>query len=220
MAAREFRVWFLKEKGGPIQRWTIDILDEEHPEIGQREFSMDFLYRHGMTVEGSILNCGSGNDLCAYQRFFPKCSKYRLLDLETPKQWPGNPRDIIIADVQDMPEIPSDSEDCIIAYWFLNLVPNLEAALTEFRRVLKPNGILLASFIGDSVKSNPNVPKRWTHIEALEALEPFFEVDEVDLYCEPRGAWTEGRFIMGATAIGWQSLKLTLVRAQIKNGFC
>ncbi len=223
-----FKLRVLEERRNPIQFWTTGILEEGHPKIGQREVSMEFLRRHGKDVTGSVLNCGSNNDLYGYRRFFPKCSRYRLLDLKTPEQWPGKPRDIVIADVQNMPQIPTDSEDCIIAYWLLYFLSNHRSALAEFRRVLKPNGILLASFIGNALKFNPNVLRRWTPIEALEALEPFYEVEEVELYCETRDMWTsmelsppkgtERHFIMGATAIGWKGLKRTLVCARAISG--
>ncbi|GAH86088.1 unnamed protein product, partial [marine sediment metagenome] len=137
-----------------------------------------------------------------------------LLDLETPEQWPGESKDVIIADVQNMPQIPTDSEDCIIAYWLLYYLSNHRSALAEFRRVLKPNGVLLVNFIGDALKSNPRVLRRWNHIEAFEALEPFFEIEEAELYCEPREIWTEGRFIVGGTTIGWKKLELTFVCAR------
>jgi len=183
---------------------------------------MEFLRRHGKSITGSVLNCGSNNDLFFYWRFFPNCSRYRLLDLEIPKEWPAKPRGqpwqrsqhLIIADVQDMPKIPSDSEDCIIAYWFLYFLPNIGKALAEFRRILRPNGILLASFIGDDLKFNPNVLRRWTHIEVFKVLEPFFEVEEVELYCEARDELTEGRFTVGTAAIGWSGLKWTFVCAR------
>ena len=149
-----------------------------------REISMEFLYRHGKDISGSVLNCGSNNDLYGYWRFFPNCSSYRLLDLETPEQWPRKPRDIIIADVQNMPQIPTDSEDCIIAYWFLYYLSNHRSALAEFKRVLKPNGMLLVMFIASAYWDNANVLSRWTHDEAFEMLDPFFKVEEAELCCE------------------------------------
>jgi len=149
-----------------------------------REISMEFLYRHGKDITGSVLNCGSNNDLYAYWRFFPKCSKYRLLDLKTPTQWIGKPREVIIADVQDMPQIPTDSEECIIAYWLLYYLSNHRSALAEFKRVLKPNGTLLIMFMASAYEDTANVLSRWTHVEACEMLDPFFKVDEAELCCE------------------------------------
>ena len=167
------------------QYWTKKLLNRGHPDVEHREISMEFLYRHGKDTTGSVLNCGSGNDLYAYGRFFPKCSRYRLLNLKTP-QWIGKPREIIIADVQDMPQIPTDSEDCIIAYWLLCLLSDHRAALAELKRVLKPNGTLLIMFMAGAYEDNANVLSRWTHVEAGEMLDPLFKVEEAQLLCGPR----------------------------------
>lgn len=177
-----FKVRLLDEEFS--QKWTEGLLHRRHPDIGHRETSMEFLYRHGEDITGSVLNCGSNNDLYGYWRFFSNCSRYRLLDLKNPEQWPGKRRDVLIADVENMPQVPTDSEDCIIAYWLLYYLSNHRSALAEFKRVLKPNGVLLVMFIASAYKDNANVLSRWTHDEAFEMLDPFFKVEEAELCCE------------------------------------
>lgn len=168
-----------------LQKWTEGIIPRGHIEIGLREASMEFLYRHGADITGSVLNCGSNYDRFNYRRFFPNCSGYQLLDLEAPKEWYGRERrDVIIADVQNMPQIPTNSEDCIIAYWLLYYLSDHKSALAEFKRVLKQNGILLATFIADTARNNTNILRRWTYNEACEMLKPFFIIEEAELYCE------------------------------------
>jgi len=48
----------------------------------------------------------------------------------------------IVADVQDMPEIPSESADCVLLVSVLQHVPLPQKAIDEAFRVLRPGGIL------------------------------------------------------------------------------
>lgn len=146
-------------------------------ELGYREFGMGFLYRNGLDVTGSVLNCGSAEDRFKYSRFFPKCTRYRLFDKDTKLRAKLD----IVADVQDMP-LPSDSEDCIVAFAFFFLLDRSvqEKALQEFRRVLKPDGLLLIDFFGPGSWYN----RTCTHYQAIELCEKEFQLLDVELYCQ------------------------------------
>ncbi len=57
-------------------------------------------------------------------------------------------RTTIVADLADAAHIPSDSFDCIILTQTLQYVYDVPAALRTLQRILKPGGILLATFPG------------------------------------------------------------------------
>lgn len=140
-----------------------------------RKAGLKWLEAHGKTVKGSVLHVGSGDDAYHYKQYFPNASKYQTLD----KNPIFNPD--IVADVQNMPEVPSESEGCIVATFMLYQVPNIEDALQEFRRVLKPNGILLATFTS---KYGGNRVHVFNKPEAIHYTGKYFEIENVEEYCE------------------------------------
>ncbi len=146
---------------------------------GYREFGMEFLYRHGLDMTGSVLNCGSAWDKFDYSRFFPRCTRYRLLD----KKETTTKLEFIKADIQDIP-LPSNSEDCIIAFAFFFYLTRSEQekALKEFSRVLKPDGLLLIDFFGPG--SYLARASELTHHYAIELCMENFQILNVDLYCQ------------------------------------
>lgn len=146
--------------------------------IGLREASMDFLDLHGKEVTGTVLNCGSAFDRFRYWRFFPNRSRYQLLDRNP--TWKVK---MIIADVQNMPEVPEDSEDCIVAYWLIDLVSSPERTLAEFWRVLKPGGMLLIGFLGNAHGIGRR-NRKFTLTEALTMVQLYFKVEDFNAYCE------------------------------------
>ncbi len=158
------------------QRWVeVKVSSREQ---GYREFGAEFLYRHGLNMTGSVLNCGSAWDRFIYSRFFPKCTRYRLLD----KQQTTTKLEFILADVTDIP-LPPNSEDCIVAFAFFFLLHRSaqKKALQEFSRVLKPDGSLLIDFCGPG--SYYSRARNHTHHYAIELCEKDFQLLDVDLYC-------------------------------------
>lgn len=101
-----------------------------------------WLERNAEHITGTVLNCGSGTDEQNVRSLFTRARLYRDLDI--------NPLCLteVVADLQNMPSVPSSSEDCIIAHRVMEQIKSPESAIKEFYRVLKPNGILLISFAG------------------------------------------------------------------------
>lgn len=130
---------------------------------------LKILEERGKDIEGSVLNVGSADDRFFYRRFFPKATRYRTLDKR------GEFKPDIIADIQDMPEVDSDGEDCVIAAFVLYQVPDVRAALREFQRVLKPGGILFVTFT--HTRGSYRI-RTFTHTEALRLSEEFFTIVE------------------------------------------
>lgn len=63
--------------------------------------------------------------------------------------------DAIVADVEELP-FADASFGCVVANWMLYHVPNVDRALAEIRRVLKPGGCLVAT-----TKSERHLAELW-----------------------------------------------------------
>jgi len=134
-----------------------------------RKLVLKQLEKYGKTFRGSVLHVGSANDPYRYRRFFPQASRYRSLDKR--KSFKTD----IIADIQNMPQVPSKSEECIIATFMLYQVPHVTLALSEFKRVLKPQGTLFATF---TKEMGAYRIRKFTHREALALVKRRFKVKE------------------------------------------
>jgi SAM-dependent methyltransferase len=99
----------------------------------------------------------------------------------------------IDAQVADVEQIPfADGEfDCIFAGWVLYHVPDLEKALSECARVLKPGGCFVASSYFETNMSElwdlieglgPRDPLSFSHTNGVELLQKHFaKVDQRDI---------------------------------------
>lgn len=141
-----------------------------------RKAGLRWIERQGRAVEGSVLHAGSGPDTYHYKRFFPSSKRFRNLD----KSKFDNVD--VVANVEDMPGVPSNSEDCILATFMIYQVSDVEAALREFRRVLKLRGVLLMTFTAPSWRGHGG--KRFPKATAFKLVERHFEIKEVEEYVE------------------------------------
>ena len=88
---------------------------------------------------GRFLDVGCGT--MPYRRLAEiHCDEYRALDIEERTEGVD-----YIADVQDMPDITSESFHTVLAAEVLEHVPHPAAAVAEMGRILAPGGILLLS---------------------------------------------------------------------------
>jgi SAM-dependent methyltransferase len=71
----------------------------------------------------------------------------------------GNPQATIVADLAGADHITSDTFDCVILTQTLQFIYDAPAAVATLHRILKPGGILLATFPGIS-QSNRRM-ERW-----------------------------------------------------------
>lgn len=74
--------------------------------------------------------------------------------------------DAQIADAEQLP-FPDDDFDCVYAGWVLYHVPNLQRAVAEAARVLRPDGTLVAASV-----CNDNIAEVWQLIGVAEPREP------------------------------------------------
>jgi len=115
------------DRGCPVDRYYIE----------------KFLSLRRRDIQGHVLEIGDD----AYTRKFggDRVQKRDVLHVAE-----GNSRATIIGDLAHAPHIPSDSFDCIILTQTLQLIYEARAAIQTLYRILKPGGVVLATFPGIS----------------------------------------------------------------------
>ena len=118
------------DRGQPIDRYYIE----------------NFLARHAEDIQGRVLEIRR-ND---YTRKYggERVNVSDVLDVAE-----GNRRATIHADLTRADHVPSDAFDCIILTQTLHFIYDLRAAVQTLYRILKPGGVLLATFPGISKTS-------------------------------------------------------------------
>lgn len=110
------------DRGQPIDRYYIE----------------KFLSRHTGDISGHVVEIGDDR----YTRQFggDDITRSDVLDHDHPDSSPT-----IIADLAKADHVPSNSFDCIIIIQTLQFIYDIDAAVRTLHRILKPNGVLLAS---------------------------------------------------------------------------
>ena len=111
------------DRGVPIDRRYID----------------DFLFAHSSDVRGAVLEIQEDDFTQACGG--PRVTEHAVLDLD-----PSNRRATVLADLRMAPELASNAFDCVILTQTLHVIDDMCAALAECYRILKPGGVLLATF--------------------------------------------------------------------------
>jgi SAM-dependent methyltransferase len=154
------------DRGQPVDRYYIE----------------GFLARHAGDIRGRVLEIGDD----AYTRRFggDRVTKRDVLQVEE-----GHPGATVIADLTRADHIANDSFDCIILTQTLHLIYDVRAALATVHRILKPGGVLLATFPGISQKDRYEWGKSWywgfTALSARRLFEEAFQAE--NLYIETHG---------------------------------
>ena len=118
---------------GPVSRnWGFD-----RGTPVDRHFIEDFLAEQGRHIRGRVLEV---KDDEYSRRFGTSVETCDVLDVD-----PANPQATVIADLTDASGIADDTYDCIILTQVLHLVYELQAAVRECERILRPGGTLLAT---------------------------------------------------------------------------
>jgi SAM-dependent methyltransferase len=126
------------DRGGPIDRFYVE----------------EFLEHHAADIKGRVLEIGDD----AYTRRFGdgRVEAGDILDVDS-----SNPKATIIADLAEADQIPSDLFDCIILTQTLHVVYETRLVIEALHRILKPGGVLLATFPGLSKISRTELPGSW-----------------------------------------------------------
>ena len=112
-------------RGTPIDRLYID----------------QFLAAHASDIRGRVLEIGEDS----YSRRFggDRVSSQDILHVH-----PGNPTATIVGDIADPATLPEGRFDCIVMVQTLQLVFDLDAAIANLRRALRPGGVALLTVCG------------------------------------------------------------------------
>ena len=110
------------DRGTPIDRFYIE----------------DFLEKNKLQIKGKCLEVLSNN----YMKKFgaEKVTISDVIDIDE-----QNKNATILADLRDMPGVPSNNYDCIILTQVLQFIDEPVQALREIHRILKPGGYVLAT---------------------------------------------------------------------------
>ena len=119
--SREFGL----DRGRPIDRYYIE----------------GFLARNRGDIRGRVLEIKDS----AFTRKYggDRVTQSDVLDIEE-----TNRRATIVADLTRAEDVPADAFDCIICTQTLHFIYEIGAAFRTLRRILKPGGVLLATFPG------------------------------------------------------------------------
>jgi peptidoglycan/xylan/chitin deacetylase (PgdA/CDA1 family) len=110
------------ERGTPVDRRYIDA----------------FLAAHSSDVRGAVLEVQEDDFTGAFGG--PRVTASDVLDID-----PSNDRATVFADLRWAPGLASERFDCIILTQTLHVINDIEAALRECYRLLKPGGVLLST---------------------------------------------------------------------------
>jgi SAM-dependent methyltransferase len=135
---RPFSSRFGLDRGLPVDRYYIE----------------KFLQNHQFDIGGEVLEIGDAS----YTRKFggDRVTKSDVLHVNLHK-----PDVTIVADLSRADHIPADTFDCFIMTQTLQFIYDLRAALQTIFRILKPGGVLLATFPGISQIAHPGITERW-----------------------------------------------------------
>ena len=142
------------DRGRPIDRYYIE----------------SFLEGNAGDIRGHVLEIGDD----AYTRKFGRENVIKRNVLNISADSPGS---TVVGNLTQADHIPSESFDCIILTQTLHLIYDFRAALQTIRRILKPEGVVLATFPGISQISNDQWGSCWCwSFTALSAQRMFEEV--------------------------------------------
>jgi SAM-dependent methyltransferase len=113
------------ERGLPVTRYYIE----------------RFLERHSHDVRGRVLEIDD-------DRYTRRYGGDRVIHSDVLHAVEGNAQATIVADLSDAPQIATSTYDCVIFTQTLLLIYDTRAAIETLHRILKPGGVLLATFPG------------------------------------------------------------------------
>jgi len=125
------------DRGQPIDRYYIE----------------RFLSGQQLDIKGCVLEIGDDT-------YTKKFGGARITKSEVLHIAEGNPKATIVADLTRADHIPSGIFDCIICTQTLQFIYDVPAATRTLHRILKPGGVLLATFSGISQISRYDMD-RW-----------------------------------------------------------
>ena len=103
-----------------------------------RRYIEQFLSSHAADVKGVVMEIQEDDYTRAYGA--GRVDRTEILDVVA-----GNPRATVVDDLRTSERLASDAYDCIILTQTLHVIDDVEAALRQCFRILRPGGVLLAT---------------------------------------------------------------------------
>ena len=126
------------DRGVPIDRYYIE----------------SFLARYNADIRGRVLEVGDNTYTLRFGA--DRVTKSDVLHINE-----GNPQATLVADLSRADHIQSDLFDCAVITRTLHLIYDVRQAIETIYRILKPGGVLLATFPGISQIANDEWGKTW-----------------------------------------------------------
>jgi SAM-dependent methyltransferase len=146
------------DRGRPIDRYYIE----------------NFLARHADDIQGRVLEIMNDSYTRKYGAGQVEISD--VLDVAE-----DNPNATIVADLNHADHVQSDTFDCIIFTQTLQLIYDTRAAIRTLHRILKPGGVVLATFPGISQAKGGDWYWRFTPQSARRLFEEVFSGSNVEV---------------------------------------
>lgn len=130
-------------------------------------------------IQGNVLEIGDD----AYTKKF---GNSRVTNSDVLHRQEGNPNATIVVDLTRADHIQSDTFDCIIFTQTLQNIYDVRGAIKSLYRILRPRGVLLATFPGISQISRYDMDRwgdywRFTSLSARRLFEDFFPAGNVTI---------------------------------------
>jgi len=144
-----------------------------------RHYIERFLSSQELGIQGCVLEIGDDN-------YTKKFGGGRVTKNEVLHVVEGNPKATIVADLTCADHIPSQTFDCIICTQTLQFIYEVPVATRTLHRILKPGGVLLATFSGISQISRYGMDRwgdywRFTDASARRLFDDVFGPENVDI---------------------------------------
>ena len=150
------------DRGLPIDRYYIE----------------NFLSHHKADIRGRVLEVGNNS----YTRKF---GDDRVATSDVLHVAEGNAQATLVADLASASHVPSNTFDCMILTQTLQLIYDVRAAIKTIYRILKPRGVLLATFPGISPTYDSNWADSWywsfTPLSARRLFGDVFVTENVEI---------------------------------------
>jgi SAM-dependent methyltransferase len=148
-------------RGTPVDRYYID----------------RFIAQHAQDIRGTVLEFQD-------DRYAKPFGAAKVQKLDIMSYHAANPHANIVGDLTKGDFMPSNTYDCVIFTQVLNLIFDFRAALNTVHRILKPDGVILASFPGIIHLCKNQVTGdhlRFTKDSAQRAFEEAFDQQKISV---------------------------------------
>ena len=150
------------DRGLPVDRYYIE----------------NFLNLHSQDIQGDVLEVGDDR----YSRQF---GKDRIQHLDVLHYQKGNRQATIVADLRNADVIDSNRYDCLICVQTLQYIYELKSVAETLHRILKPGGVLLATFPGITSLGDNSLSGNWcwamTSLSGRKLFEEMFSADNLEV---------------------------------------